>query len=286
MPPFEPSTLKLGKKPARVDPRTIQLDKIIPSLPSPPPACDFSGGLTQFGMMLNGPNSYGQGVPSDGLGDCVPAHVAHGVQVARLNSPSGIVTPPDIAILMLYVKSCGYVIGNESTDQGGVIIDVLNYARQNAPWMKKKRWGQAGGGHKHPWQLLAYTDPALRDTLHLQQAIATFQVVSLGLQLPVTAQSQTGSLWDVVGNPQSDPNSQPGSWGGHAVVLIGYRMVGGVLQFLCITWGQLQWMTAQFISTYGDEAHALLYRARVEAFGALYPQALAQLMTELGQVTN
>jgi hypothetical protein len=45
-------------------------------------------------------------------------------------------------------------------------------------------------------------------------------------------------------------------------------------------------MTAEFWANYVDECHCLLYRSRVEAFGARYPAALAQLLADLKAVTE
>lgn len=257
--------LLLGKKPPRIDPRTLRLASYV--LPPAPPSSNWTKGVTSWGMMLN-----------NVLGDCTCAMTGHGVQVARLNSPSGIVTPPDSTIESLYEKACGYVPGDPSTDQGGVIVDVLNWARQNIPWQHKGGAGQ----RKHPYQLVAYADPNPSDIAHIKEAIATFGTVGIGLQLPITAQAQVGGVWDVVGNPRKDPNSEPGSWGGHAVIVPAYDPT----TLTCITWGALQRMTYRFWATYVDESHALLYRAWVERFGSAFPVMLAQLQRDLALVTN
>jgi hypothetical protein len=219
---------------------------------------------------------------NDVLGCCVCAMNGHGAQVATLNSEEGEITAPDPLILSLYEIACGYQPKDANTDQGCVIVDVLNYVRQHAPWAKKRRFDEKG--HKHPYQLMAYADPDPANIVHVQQAIYLFQTVGIGLQLPITAQNQTGpnTPWDVVGDPNSDPNSQPGSWGGHAVVVIGYNATG----FLCITWGALQWMTTAFWNAYVDEAHALLYRSRAAQLGAEMPAMLTALESDLALVTG
>jgi hypothetical protein len=260
-----PTFGKLGKKPPKIDPRTLKLSRY--ALPAPPESCNWYKGVTSWGQMLN-----------DTLGNCTCAAAGHGVQVATLNSPDNEVTPPDSTIEELYEKSCGYVPGQPNTDQGGVIIDVLNYVRQNEPWTEK---GRPDHRH-HPYELFAYADPNPDDVTHVKQAIATFGMVDIGLNLPLTAQSQTGTLWDVVGNPQTDPNSQPGSWGGHSVICAAYD----AKTITCITWGALQPMSWAFWNTYVDESHALLFRAWVQQFGTDYPEMLAQLETDLGEVTN
>ena len=264
---FDHTAVKLGKKPPKVDSRTLRLAKYLtPELAPPPISVNWFGNVTSWGMMDN-----------DSLGDCTCAAAGHGVQVATLNNlQMRMVTPPDSTILSLYEKACGYVLGDPSTDQGGVIVDVLNWVRQNQPWEHKFK-------HKHPFQLYAYADPNPGDVTHIKQAIQYFATVDIGLALPVTAQSQVGGVWDVVGNPNRDPNSMPGSWGGHSVIVAAYDAD----TLTCITWGALQKMTWNFWKTYVDEAHALLYRAWVQRFDTTFPDGmLQQLKADLLAVTN
>ena len=74
-----------------------------------------------------------------------------------------------------------------------------------------------------------------------------------GVELPLSAQSQVGGVWDVVGDGQTG-SSAPGSWGGHATAIIKYGIAGVTL----VTWGALQQATWKFITTYYDEMHAIL----------------------------
>ena len=75
--------------------------------------------------------------------------------------------------------------------------------------------------------------------------------------------------------------SQPGSWGGHCVPLSGYD----ANKIWCVTWGALQPMTWQFLSTYCDEAYVLLSQEWMEASG-VSPSNLAwgQLMADLANL--
>jgi hypothetical protein len=241
---FDHTKAKLGKKAPKIDSRTLRLAKYLTAVPPPPASCDWTKGVTEWGMMLN-----------DALGDCTCAAIGHGIQVANLNGDVE-VTPQDAVILALYEGACGYVPSDPSTDQGGVIVDVLNFAR---------KW-HAGTEHAHHHQrkfrLLAYADPDPGDVEHVKQAVALFGTVDIGLQLPITAQNQVGGVWDVVGNPQTDPNSQPGSWGGHSVIVCAYDADG----LTCITWGQNQRMTWKFWSAYVDESHAVLFHSWLNRF--------------------
>jgi len=224
--------MKLGKRPRRYDRRTLRLARYFtPSLPAPPTQWKNSGTVADWGMMLNGPNAYGPGVPRQGLGDCTIAAVAHAVQVWTLKA--GMVTVPDATVLNYYESWDGYKPGDPKSDQGGEELTVL------------KDWRKDGfSGHK----LLAFADPDPQDELHVRQSVYLFGGLYVGVALPLSAQTQ--DVWDVASGPQG----QPGSWGGHAVFVPDYDADG----LTCITWGQLKRMTWGFWGTYCDEAHALL----------------------------
>jgi hypothetical protein len=259
--------VKLGKKPPRIDSRTLKLEKYLSALPAPPPSCDWTKGVTQFGAMLN-----------DELGDCTCAAIGHAIQIVTLNTPIGEVTPPDILIQNLYERSCGYIPGDPSTDNGGVILDVLNWVRQHGLGHKRKP-------HPHhiKFPMYAFADPSPSDITHVKQAIQIFSSVDIGIQLPITAQEQVGGVWDVVGNPNTDPNSVPGSWGGHSVCVPAYDTEG----LICITWGSLQKMTFNFWKTYCDESHALLFHDWIDHVASGSNSSfLAQLEADLQVVTG
>ena len=235
MPDF--SGFRLGKLAARFDDRTLRVERYIKaSLPSPPAECDNTCGIKNFGMMLNGPN--GGTLAPDGLGCCTISALGHGNQIWSA-SRKGLYTLPDLAILQKYEQWCGYVNGDPSTDNGGVEIDVLNNYRKSGFW-------------KHTLKM--YADPQIKNWTAIAQSIWLFDFVYIGISLPLTAQSQT--VWDVVPNAGGD--GEPGSWGGHAVVVPKYAFMAQDILFTCITWGMLQPMTKAFWSTYVDEVHTLV----------------------------
>lgn len=243
--------MKLGKLAAKQDDKRLKLGKYIATLPPAPSVCDWLSGITSWGMMLN-----------DNLGDCTCAGIGHFNQVGTAATGS-VDTPTDQEILDLYCKSCGYVVGDPSTDNGGVEVDVLNYVRKNGL-----------GGRK---VVVAYADPEPGNTDHIKQSIYRFSGVYIGLQLPVTAQNQ--DIWDVVGHT-TDPDSQPGSWGGHAVFVPYYDEAG----LVCITWGAPKRMTWNFWNTYCDEAHTLLSQRWLDSAPSDF--ALGDLLSDLQIVTG
>lgn len=246
-------TRKLGRKAIKMDSRTLRLARYLtPVLPAPAPSLDWTKGISSFGMMLN-----------DRLGDCTIAALGHAIQVWTANT-SAEITVPDKTILGGYENFCGYNPTDPSTDQGGIELDVLND-------FKKLGFG----GHS----LLAFASVRPSNTRLVKQAIELFGGVYIGISLPVSAQSQT--VWDVVKDNGSG-NTEPGSWGGHAVFVPKYTGTNKVLTDLtCITWGGLQKMTAAFWRKYVDETYALLSPSWLAAAGAPNGFDLAQLEDDL-----
>ena len=217
------SNMPLGRKAIRTDSRTLTMASYLTTqLPAPPPAKDWTKGISQWGMMLN-----------DKLGDCTIAGCGHAVQVWSANT-SGEKTVSDATVKRYYSQWDGYVPGDPTTDRGGIELDVLNN------WYKNKF-----AGHK----LIAYATPKIKNMDEIRQSIFLFGGVYIGLALPITAQTQ--DVWDVV--PNSGQNGAKGSWGGHCVFVPAYDPKG----FTCITWGAPKTMTLAFWQKYCDEAYTL-----------------------------
>lgn len=226
--------LRTGKHPAVIKPETPRFKSYLAEGIAPAPAeMNWYGSVTNWGMMGN-----------DTLGDCTIASKGHDLQVASLNAPAsawpqGMVSLSTAEAIQYYSSWDGYVPGDPSTDNGGVISSVLELWRQ-----------QRLIGHR----LMAYAAIDPEDQPNIQKAIELFGVTDMGVQLPITAQSQIGGTWDVVGDPNTDPNSAPGSWGGHDATVAAYNADGVIL----ITWGALQAATWRFVQTYCDELWALI----------------------------
>jgi len=275
---IEYAKMKFGKKPAKIDPRTLKVEKyFLASLAPAPDDCDYTGGVTEFGMMLNGPNSYGPPVPPEGLGCCTISAPGHAEQTATLASTGTMWTPPDSDILQRYTEWDGYIPGDEGTDNGGVEIDVLNDWHQTSFW-------------KH--YLMAYADPVVTNLDHIKKSIYYFGGLYIGLQLPNTALSQ--ETWDVVPDAATNSDALANPNNGHAVWVPKYRtLADGSLVLTCITWGQSLDITEAFWvytdvdgNPYVDEAHALCLcdfvgKAGKDPAGLDIPQMLAdkQLVT-------
>jgi len=234
-------TVKLGKKAAKHDPRTLKLSRYLWAVEPAPPACDWTKGVTDFGQMLN-----------TSLGDCVYAGIGHAIQVWTMQAGHE-VTVPDSTILSYYEQWSGYNPSEPSTDNGAVELDVLTKWRQQ---------GFAG----QPLSAFASVDP--QNIEHVRQSIFLMGGIYLGIQLPRSAEAQVGGVWDVehpkkpclitrlFHHQEPDPAYEPGSWGGHCVFAPSFSDHDQTIT--CLTWGKPQKMTYDFFRTYCDEAYALL----------------------------
>lgn len=83
-------------------------------------------------------------------------------------------------------------------------------------------------------------------------AIDEFAELNVGVALPATARGQ--SEWAVVGDPASDHDSKPGSWGGHG---IRYREYDPET-FKCETWDAQLLVTVSFHQEYVRVAHVVV----------------------------
>ena len=224
------SGMKLGKGPVKYDKDTLQFNKYVHPSPKrkialPPPSVAWSTKMTNLSMMLN-----------DQIGDCAFAAIGHLIQAWSANAGSQIVVP-DQQILNFYEKF-GYVPGNPATDNGAVILDVLNYA---------SKFGIDGNG-LYKIGPFALVEPGNHNNVKL--AIDYFGGIDIGLQLAINAQKQ--DVWHF--DQASQDDWSPGSWGGHCVTVEDYDDT-----FLtCITWGQTKKMTWSFWDAYCDEAYAVL----------------------------
>jgi hypothetical protein len=228
---IDPLKLKLGKQPARHDPRTLLFATYATAaLPAPPPSLDLTGKVkVPWGMMDNAQ-----------IGDCTCAAAGHLLMEWTANAQSKTVTPTDAQIIAAYSAITGYNPKTGANDNGAQEIDVLNYWRQT---------GIAG----HKIQAFMALEPA--NHTHIMDGTWIFGGCYIGLSLPKSAQAQTSNkqIWSV---PPSGTGGDgaPGSWGGHAVPVVAYDS----RSLTVVTWGALQTMTWGFWAAYCDEAYAIL----------------------------
>lgn len=217
---------RLGRQPYRHDPRTLRLARYLDTtrLPIPPPDTRYDASVPTWPMYGN-----------DRIGDCVAAEVGHHIQ-AWTATASREVTVPDADVLGLYEKVSGYNPTTGANDNGAVILDVLN------------RWRKDGvAGHR----IGAFAEVDRRQHLLVKTALWLFGGLSLGLALPIAAQSM-GTAWRLPRGGTRTANGRPGSWGGHCVYAVAYSTHG----LTVVTWGELTTMTWGFLDAYCEEVWA------------------------------
>lgn len=189
-----------------------------------------------LGMFLNGPNTFmkdtGIPVPAEGLGDCTKA--SKGMWLQCVHSAAGRPwKPTDAQILKAYEDCDGYKPGDDSTDQGGTLLGTEQFFMKNG----------IGGNILRASGLVN-----IHDEMLLKLAIWLSWGMDTGVALPLAWQH--AEVWDGPSDPNTtDPQWQPGGWGGHDIILAsyGYDYPGlavnkfankGTYDYGVMTWGQ------------------------------------------------
>lgn len=212
---------RLGRKPNAPEKRlqALALDDYLPALPPAPASLDLTTGIASFPVYAN-----------DVKGDCTCAAAGHMLEVwtRQVTGTPRLLQDSDVLAL--------YDLVNGGIDAGASEMDVLDAWRHT---------GLAGD------KLFAYAAVTPSDHQLVETACWLFSGLYLGIALPLSAQHQ--DVWNTVSRDiQGD--STPGSWGGHAVDVVGYDPGG----LTVVTWGATKRMTWAFWDEYVDEAWALI----------------------------
>lgn len=232
MPTIDHTQVKLGKGPKRTDRRTLQLRNFLQPTGNVPSSVRWDHFVDKYNMLLN-----------DQLGDCTIATVGHMERTwTSADEPRVPYSISDQEVLRAYSRVSGYDPATGANDNGAVVLDVLNL------WRKEGIGGQ---------RIVAYAEVDPHSKAEIKYGVFAFGAVYLGLNLPLSARNQiaAGNRWEISGwswLPWSP--ARPGSWGGHAVPIVGYDS----RQVYVATWGAVQAMTWGFLAKYCDEAYAVL----------------------------
>jgi hypothetical protein len=220
--------VRLGRKRYVRDRRTLRFARYVtPQLPVAPDSFDVTENIGAWNMLAN-----------DRLGDCTAAGAAHLEMVwSRIAGSS--IDPSESDVIDFYrrVTNPPYDPATGANDDGAVELFVCQEWRANG----------IAGRRIHAY---VYVEPKQLDQLH--QASWLFAGSYLGVALPITAQSQ--DVWDDTG--EQTPNAEPGSWGGHCVVVVGRDKAAG--RWTIVTWGQLKQVTDAFMLRYCEEAWVMV----------------------------
>lgn len=234
---------KLGKLAPKANLKTLLFSKYLKAdAPPPPPKKVFR----EYKIPADAWQMFG----NDTIGDCTCAAVAH--MLMLVTAHTGNLVIPDLNdVLVMYSMVSGYVPGDDSTDNGAAITDVL------------ERWQTVGlAGHKIlGWAAIDYTD-----VLSRHQGIYIFGANDIGVQLPMLADTQFGNkqTWDVA-------IDDGGIVGGHCIVEAGYGKQGSDF----VTWGNGQQKgTNAWSQRYVDEAYVVVTQDWINQADGLAPNAL------------
>ncbi|HZT16899.1 MAG TPA: hypothetical protein VFA19_13225 [Gaiellaceae bacterium] len=245
------AALKLGKLPVRTDVRTLSLGRYVDTavLPPAPATLDLTAHVPDWPMYGN-----------DRIGDCTTAAAGHMIEAWSAAARGQAVEIPEGAVLDAFdhVK----VVDPATGEEGAVELDVLRY------------WRTSGIG-RH--RIGAFARVSVHSLDLVRSAAYLFGGLYIGLALPLTAQSQT--VWDWTGSLAGP--ARPGSWGGHAVDVVGYAADALVV----VTWGALKRMTWSFWDRYVDECYCILSDDFLAAGKAPNGFDLAALKADLALVT-
>jgi len=236
---------RLGRLPAKRDARVPRFGAVLRRAVTPltaPAEVDWSRAVASWPMLEN-----------DLIGDCTIAAAAHAVQTfgayrsQRLGVPlERIMTSAEaVANYQLF----GYVPGDEATDTGAVIEDVL------------QRWFTTGltiGGAVDKISAYASVDPANLERVRL--GCWLYGGLTVGLDLPLAAQSRV-AVWDAPTADRSQLTAEavrPGGWGGHCARLVAVEPATSLDNCVTFaTWDHLQRATYRWWLAYADECHVV-----------------------------
>jgi hypothetical protein len=250
---------RFGKRPPKIDYRTLRLKDYAANLPDPPPAANVLQEVYK-NLNIQPPDASTPATlfPLDGndtLGDCTIAGVAHAMTVYHsfVQAPPAPLIPPSQQVVKLYLQLTGGV------DSGLDELTVLNY------------WNNNGIFGDDP--ILAYVSIDPKNHTHIRQAISLLNGVYLGFHVQKNC-------------VQEFDEHQPWTPGrlttdGHAVFAVAYDPETVTV----LTWGNTQQGTWAWWDECVDEAYAILPS---EAAVAKYAPGLdlEALKADLAAVAN
>lgn len=208
------------------------------ALPTPPMTFGHMQMVSDWGMLGNGPGPDNPPQIPDGVGDCAICGPEHQIML-HCRESSTPVTFSTTTTIKNYSEVTGYVLGDESTDNGTAIDAMAQH------WLNTGFLDDNGNRHK----VVAVVDLNPGDLRELWVAMYLFQSVGLGFDLPDTAEDQTahGQPWDVV------PGAR--SLGGHYVPA--FNKLNNVLN-AGVSWGAPQQFTSRFFQKYNNQGVVVL----------------------------
>lgn len=230
---------KLGCKPPVITDAMPKLYRLAAYKKAPPP------------KIVRTIDPHAQMLGNDLLGDCTAAGLGNLLSAfTALNTNGHAYFPIDTTHCeQFYSESTGYVPGDASTDNGGIITDVLTKAQTIGYPSKYQRfrplWGTAD----------------VDDVQAMGNIMESFGAAYLGVAL--AAADQYAEVWDT-----NTPGDQtPWSWGGHCLLGFDYEGLDDTDIVRLITWGGFKKCTWRWLKSRVIEIHAVAFRQIMPADG-------------------
>lgn len=220
---------KLGCTRSPHDHRTVRLELYmnLSALPEPPESVDWASKVQEWGWLLN-----------DKIGCCAIAGPAHGelAWTANDSDSGGAYCPSEADVLRAYSDVSGYRQGRPSTDVGCNMLDVMKY------WVKRGIGRSKISAYARLNHRTESGKKLFRSSLHM------FGGLHLGLNMPAAWEKpKYEKFWQAPKDPRFLRGEwEPGSWGGHAVNVVGYTPKDVTV----VTWGRTQRLSWKALDVY------------------------------------
>lgn len=245
-------SFKLGKKAPKRLMSTPSLGDFLPKATSWPavPAQGWESAVpaSALSMLGNGPAPDNPPQIPFGVGCCGPAGALGLAQALSYNAGRPLI-PTTMECMALYSAVTGFnlnaplVNGQNPTDQGTALIDLLNY------W---KNTGITIGGQVH--KIVGYASIDLTSLAQQRYATYLFGGLYLGINCPLSCQENTANWTYTPGSPIE---------GGHCVVRVGEGAAGGHTR----SWGMFIPTANDFYLGYEDEGYVVITEDWIDAQG-------------------
>jgi hypothetical protein len=235
--------IKWGKRPPVRDRRTLQFGKyLMPALPAPPPACDYTRPIARWTAMGN-----------IEAGDCSVAAAGHMVQVWTANAVGAhkatVLTREQI--VGVYSKLTGYnpkaKAKKDRHDDGVAMLHMLRY------WRKRGLLRHRG---KRQHRIHAFAKLDLKNRAHVKLTIDLFGACYIGVALPlfISESPSTNVSWNATRKRLRKADARVDRGSGHTIPAFAYDARG----LRIVTWGKAKTMSWAVYERYADEAYAVL----------------------------
>lgn len=247
--------LHRGKRPATPSPHDFQLvnyadmERVAAATPKPVP---HDTGFA-LGMYGNGPDDTvrpGFG----GAGDCVFAAICELLHLSQhaVGTPLAPLTGREA--IAAYSEVTGYVIGDESTDQGTDMGEAL-------AWLRKTGIADATG-KRH--KALAYLSLTPKSHAEKMAALYYFGAADIGIAFPDYAMDEFNA-----GRDWNYEAGKPAPQDGHCIPIV---RASSTRKWQIYSWDRELGMSTTFDSHYEDEAFAIIFEDYFNAQTHLSPE--------------